>query len=246
MKHLVSRKQVLTFLAVVVVCVAAYTFIPQVRSTVSTAVQILAQGKVEVVRDYLLGFGVWAPVVSAFLMILQSIVAPLPAFVITFANGMMFGWVWGALLSWSSAMAGAAICFYIARTLGRPVVEKLVGGTRALEVSDMFFERYGERTVLITRILPFVSFDLISYGAGLTAIGFWPFFVATGVGQLPATLVYSYLGQNLTGSIRVLFWVFAVTISIAVTASIIRPFYMRRLEAKVAVESAAREASEGA
>ena len=43
--------------------------------------------------------------------------APLPAFVITFANGLLFGWVFGAILSWSTAMLGAVICFYLAKFL---------------------------------------------------------------------------------------------------------------------------------
>jgi uncharacterized membrane protein YdjX (TVP38/TMEM64 family) len=82
--------------------------------------------------------------------------------VVTFTNGLLFGWVWGALLSWSSAMVGAALCFWTARALGRPMVERLVGGTRALETSDLFVARHGTRSVLIARLLPFVSFDVVS------------------------------------------------------------------------------------
>jgi uncharacterized membrane protein YdjX (TVP38/TMEM64 family) len=180
-------------------------------------------------RDYLLGFGYWAPLVSSLLMIFQAVIAPLPAFVVTFTNGLLFGWAWGTLLSWSSAMLGAALCFWIARALGRPVVERLVGGTRALEVSDVFFARYGNRAILISRLLPFVSFDIISYGAGLTPVSFWKFLVATGIGQLPATIIYSYLGQNLTGSVQVLFWVFSITVAIFVLGWTVGPIVLKRI-----------------
>lgn len=207
----------------------AYVFVPAFHGSVDEAVAMIASGDIGSVRDYLLGFGAWAPVVSALLMLLQSVVAPLPAFVVTFSNGMLFGWAWGALLSWSSAMTGAALCFWIARAFGRPVVERLVGSSSALEISDLFFERYGDRAVLVARLLPFVSFDIVSYGAGLTSIGFRRFFLATGLGQLPATLVYSYLGQNLTGSVRVLFLVFLITAAIFVTAASLRPYFMKRL-----------------
>ena len=57
-------------------------------------------------------------------MILQAIVAPLPAFLITLANAALFGAFWGGALSWFSAMVGAGLCFCIARALGREVVEK--------------------------------------------------------------------------------------------------------------------------
>ena len=43
-----------------------------------------------------------------------------------------------------------------------------------------------------------MSFDLVSYFAGLTPVGFWKFFLATGLGQLPATIIYSYAGGTLS------------------------------------------------
>ncbi|KAF1084026.1 TVP38/TMEM64 family inner membrane protein YdjZ [Sporotomaculum syntrophicum] len=148
-----------------------------------------------------MGFGIWAPVASFLLMTLQSLIAPLPAFVITFANAGLFGWVNGALLSWSSAMAGAALCFFIAKYLGRDFVEKLTTKS-ALASVDEFFEKYGNYAILIARLLPFISFDIVSYAAGLTSMRFWSFFLATGLGQLPATIIYSYVGGMLTGGAK--------------------------------------------
>jgi uncharacterized membrane protein YdjX (TVP38/TMEM64 family) len=192
----------------------AYAFLPAVRQGVDAGVRALSapdgRDAVDAFRSYLLGFGPWAPLASAALMVLQSLVAPLPAFVVTFANGLLFGWARGALLSWSSAMVGAALCFWIARALGRPAVERLAGGGAAVEQADRFFERHGERAILLARLLPFVPFDAVSYAAGLTTTGFRPFLVATGLGQLPATLLYSYLGESASGSVRILFWGFSL------------------------------------
>ena len=44
-----------------------------------------------------------------------------------------------------------------------------------------------------------MSFDLVSYAAGLTSMAFIPFFIATGIGQLPATIISSYVGGMLSG-----------------------------------------------
>jgi uncharacterized membrane protein YdjX (TVP38/TMEM64 family) len=231
----VSRNTTLAGLAAIVVCVATWYFVDPVRDAVNSAVRIMliadTQKAVEGFRDYVLSFGACAPAISAALMVFQSVIAPLPAFVITFANGLLFGWAWGALLSWSSAMVGAGLCFWLARALGRPVVERLVGGTKALEVSDAMVARYGSRAVLIARLLPFVSFDVISYGAGLTPMKFGSFLIATGIGQLPATLLYSYLGQNVTGSVRALFWVFSIVLALVLVSSIVGPPVMRRIRA---------------
>ena len=65
------------------------------------------------------------------------------------------------------AMAGAGVCFCLSRALGREIVEKLAGKA-ALSGIEHFFQQYGVNTVLICRLLPFVSFDAVSYFAGLT------------------------------------------------------------------------------
>jgi len=205
-----------------------YLVVPDINTFVNNAFKILSKADVKALRVYFLSFGPWAPVVSALLMIFQSVVAPLPAFVITFTNGLVFGVWWGALLSWSSAMAGAAVCFYLSRVFGRPLVAKLVGG-HSLDLADKFFERYGKHAIIIARLLPFVPFDPISYGAGLTGMSFWGFFIATGIGQLPATIVYSYLGQSATGTVKVLLLVFAIVVSLIVISAAMRKGFERRL-----------------
>ncbi len=70
---------------------------------------------------------------------------------------MMFGPFLGAL-------AGAVLSFLIARTLGREVIERLFSRSLA------FYPRGGEsvlaKIVFFSLLLPVVSFDIVSYGAG--------------------------------------------------------------------------------
>jgi uncharacterized membrane protein YdjX (TVP38/TMEM64 family) len=147
-------------------------------------------------RDAFLRWGAWAWLASTGLMILQALASPLPAFVITIANGYVFGPFRGGLLSLLSATLAAQICFEIARALGRPVVERWVGAA-ALAAGDRFFTRHGVWAVLVARLLPFVPFDPISYAAGLTSTTRPRFLAANLVGQVPATFIYSTLGSQL-------------------------------------------------
>ena len=190
-------------IAIIVLTVVLYFVIPSFNATMNNFVSKLGSLNLESVIELIRGYGAYAAVISFFLMILQSILSPIPALLITLSNAAVFGWWKGALLSFWSSMVGAALCFYIARTLGRDVVEKITTKTGLAKV-DEFFERYGKNSILICRLLPFVSFDIVSYAAGLTPIKFWDFFIATGLGQLPATIVYSYLG-NLAGSTKTIF-----------------------------------------
>ncbi|AKH88540.1 SNARE-like domain protein [Edwardsiella tarda ATCC 23685] len=165
--------------------------------------QLLASLDIDALLNYLRSFGPWSMVVSFFLMLFQALAAPLPAFVITLANAALFGWWQGALLSWFSATVAAAICFALARLLGRDALARWIA-PQTLRRCDRFFQRYGRYTVLICRLLPFVSFDAVSYAAGLTAMGFGEFLLATAIGQLPATLIYSYVGAMLSGSLQMI------------------------------------------
>ena len=176
---------------------------------------------IETAREYIAGYGTLAPVVSAILMVFQSVIAPLPAFLITFANGTLFGFWWGSLLSWSSSMVGAAFCFYIARFLGIQRITQFISQP-AVEKANDLAEKYGTYAILIARLIPFISFDVISYFAGATRMRFLGFWIATGIGQMPATLVYSYLGETASPHIKWILFVFGIVIAISIVKWLMR------------------------
>lgn len=199
----------------------AYLISDVFRTESNRAIGVLASGDAGAVRDYILSYGVWAPVVSAGLMVLQALLAFLPSFILAFANGLAFGVFWGGMLSLVSAAVAAAISFGIAHALGRVPVEALVGKS-SLGAADKWFERYGVYAVLIARLIPVVSFDVISYAAGLTRMSFFRFLAATIIGMTPATFIYSYLGQNAPQYMNVLIVVFGFVLAIGVVGAIVR------------------------
>lgn len=223
-KNNLSRLGILLAAAVLL---AVYLAVPAVNEFVNNAVAVLGSANLDRVAEYIRSFGGYAMAFSFCLMVFSSILAPLPAFMITLSNAAIFGWWQGAILSWSSAMVGAALCFYLARGLGRDVVEKFAG-KGALAGVEGYFEKYGTKTILVCRLLPFVSFDAVSYFAGLTPLKFWPFFIATGIGQLPATIVYSYVGGMLTGGAQLLMTGLLCLFSLVILVGIIRQIYTDR------------------
>ncbi len=216
-------KAIPPLLIVISICV----FVEPVRTTIEQIIFLFGMADLDAIKGYILSYGIWAPIVSFLLMIFQSLIAPLPAFLITFANAALFGWVKGAILSWTSAMVGAMLCFYLARVLGRDFTEKMTSKL-ALENIDAFFQDYGKHTILIARLLPFVSFDIVSYAAGLTSMGFWTFFWATGLGQLPATIIYSYAGGMLTGGAKKFVVGLLVLFAFSVLAMLLKHVWSKR------------------
>jgi len=200
----------------------SYYFLPPFKQFINEASSNMLQGDIHSFKTYLLSFGIWAPIISSFLMVFSIVVVPfIPTFIITFANGLLFGLVWGTLFSWFSGMLGAAIAFWVARSMGEPVLKKFIN-PKLLDRTNQYIERYGTYSIFITRFVPIFSFALISYGAGLTSMGFIKYMIATGIGQAPITIIYTYLGEQATGSIIYIFWAFVIVILIGMIGVIFK------------------------
>lgn len=67
-----------------------------------------------------------------------------------------------------------------------------------------------------------MSFDVISFAAGVTRTNFWGFLTATVVGAAPATFVYSFLGEQAPQYVNVLFIAFGAVVAAGIVAAIVR------------------------
>ena len=224
-------------IAVLVAILGAYLFIPVVHNNVNQLAFLLSMVDVYAVRGYVESSGAWAPLVSIGLMVFQAVLAPLPAFVVTFANAALFGWVFGAVLSWTGAMLGAMLCYWLAWWYGRDLVER-VAPQGTLRQFDALTERWGMWAVFVARLLPFVPFDPVSYAAGLARLGFVRFLIATGIGQLPATIVYSLAGDLLAVDKRLLVGAIALVFVFSVL-----PWFFKRSAKRQGSKSAATDVS---
>jgi len=139
-------------------------------------------------------WGHWAVVASIGLMVAHSLV-PFPAEFVTFANGMLFGPVWGIVITWIGAMLGASLAFALARWCGRPFVDALMNERHRLAM-DRWAHRQGIGALLLSRLMPLISFNVINYAAGLTPISWWTFLWTTGVGILPITTLLVVTGDQ--------------------------------------------------
>jgi uncharacterized membrane protein YdjX (TVP38/TMEM64 family) len=147
------------------------------------------------IRDWLEEAGAFAPMLYMFVMAVAIVVSPIPSIPLDLAAGAFFGPFLGKLYSLIGALCGATNSFLMARYLGRSLVERFVGGHINFcgSCSDMLLTKM----VFISRLIPFVSFDVVSYGAGLTKISLKKFGIATFFGMIPFTFIYNYSGSIL-------------------------------------------------
>ena len=136
--------------------------------------------------------GVWGPILVVVLMTVAVVASPLPSAPIALAAGAAYGHVWGTVLIVIGAELGALIAFGIARILGRDVVRRVFGDK--VDAGLLGSQTALTMTVFASRLMPFVSFDMISYAAGLSRLHAWRFALATLAGIIPASFLLAHFG----------------------------------------------------
>lgn len=149
------------------------------------------RGFEELIRSW----GMWGVAASIGLMIIHTFV-PFPAEFVAVANGMVYGLLWGTVVTWTGAMLGAYVAFTLARAFGRPLVDRMVA-RRHWRRADELLVRHGTAAVFVGRFFPVISFNLINWAAGLTRMSLWTFTWATGLGILPVTVLMVFLGDRM-------------------------------------------------
>lgn len=150
------------------------------------------------VRERIEQLGAWGPVMVIGLMGLAILVSPVPSAPIAMAAGAAYGHAWGTLYVLVGAELGALAAFGLARLFGREAVQRWFGDRVSLGWLGSQTSLMG--MVLVSRMLPFVSFDIVSYAAGLTSLSFWRFAIATLVGIVPASFLLAHVGSEIATS----------------------------------------------
>ena len=154
----------------------------------------------ETIRDKILSVGYWAPL----MYILGNVFRPFfffPAIILGVAGGLAFGALWGSIYLIIGTVFGAALCFGVARLLGRDRFKRFWSKWIFLEEIDNQAASHGFRTVLILRLAPVLPWDAVSFLAGLSKVRFWPYILATLIGSVPGAIAFSCFGNVLFQSL---------------------------------------------
>ncbi|MFX0003819.1 MAG: TVP38/TMEM64 family protein [Candidatus Hermodarchaeota archaeon] len=130
------------------------------------------------------------------IMTIQGLLVPIPSEVVLLATGMIWGWFLGGILGVIGSMAAALLCFYVSKRGGRPLAKKFVGD-KAIDMADDLIHKYGIKAIIVSRLIPFISFDVISYASGLVDIELKKYTIGTLIGSVFRAFFYSIWGALL-------------------------------------------------
>jgi len=186
-----NQQRLVIFVTVCVAIISGYFLLPQ-----KGIIDFLSDGAA--LKTWVHQLGLLGPLAIIGLMALAIVMSPVPSAPIALVSGAVYGHSLGTIYVILGAELGAIIAFFIARLLGKNVLKKWLGNQ---------YEKYmlGSQNTLmgvvfISRLLPFISFDMVSYAAGITPLTFWRFFLATLAGIIPSSFLLAHFGSELASA----------------------------------------------
>jgi len=148
----------------------------------------------DVLRAWILDFGIWGPAVFIALQVVQVVVFVIPGELIQIAGGYVFGLWLGSLYSIVGILAGSVVNFYAGRLLGRPFVESLFDKKKIEEVERLTGSGKGAAGFFLLFLIPGIPKDILCYVAGVSTLRLSLFMGVSMTGRLPGILGSALIG----------------------------------------------------
>jgi uncharacterized membrane protein YdjX (TVP38/TMEM64 family) len=145
------------------------------------------------VQQHVMRWGAWSAICYPFLYACCNVLL-LPGGVLSIGAGFFFGLWWGFAIALVGNVVGAAISFFISRSLGRQWMKRKLSRNRTFVALEPAIDREGWKIILLSQLHPLFPTSLLNYLYGLTRIRFRTCMLWVAIGQAPGLFLYSYLG----------------------------------------------------
>ena len=161
--------------------------------------------RVACLQQFFRDAGIWAPAVYVVVVTIEVIVAPIPGVLLYAPGGLVFGPWLGGLLALIGNMIGSGISCGLTRSFGSAWLQRM-GSTDSIERLQSALEKRGGRLIVMLRLNPLTSTDLVSYAAGFTRIPIRNVMLSTGIGMAPLCFAQSWLSDSIFNRWPQLLW----------------------------------------
>lgn len=158
------------------------------------ALPIISSEYLRIATDFITQYPASAALLIIPLRFLAVVLAPLPGSPIAFASMAVLPW-WEALAyNFIGAELGIVAAFFIARKFREPVVAHVAPLQKVHEWQDTISQTKQFWGFVGLRLVALFATDFVSYAAGLSKLSFTRFILATLLVDIPAYLVFFYIG----------------------------------------------------
>ncbi len=180
----------------------------------------------ERVRAFLASLGPLSFLGFILLQALQVIAAPVPGEVTGVLGGFLYGPLLGLILSTIGLTIGSWINFALAKTFGRPFVDKFVS-KKTMEKYDYLLHHKGAFLVFVLFLIPGFPKDILCYIIGLGHLTTKEFLMISTVGRFGGTVLLTLGGTYLRHQ---QYYHFSILIGVAVVIIFLSMVYKDKLE----------------
>lgn len=152
--------------------------------------------RIERVQAFFRDAGVFAPVAYVLFVVIEVIIAPIPGLMLYAPGGLIFGPWYGGALALIGNILGAGLSCSLTRTLGNRWLDR-IASHKSMEKLQDALNRKGLCMILLLRLNPLTSTDLLSYAAGFTRLPVHQVMLGTGLGMAPLCFAQSWLSDGI-------------------------------------------------
>ncbi len=164
------------------------------------------EAALESLRQVLAQWGPLAPAVYVTAVVVEVLVAPIPGTLLYAPAGALFGGFMGGVLSLTGNTIGAAIACAVGRSLGEQAVARRLEGSRLATHLEAIRAR-GLWVILLLRLNPLTSSDMVSYTAGALGVPVSRVALGTFIGMAPLCFAQAYLAEQIFRVLPGAIWV---------------------------------------
>lgn len=191
--------------------------------------QYFSRHEIRLIRISVTSFGSWTPLAIFGLIFINTMIPPLPipAPLIEVVAGVTLGFWEGFFVVWISQIITSCSAFIVTRLIGRKFFNKFIENKLFTSYRN-FVKEKGSKAVLITRLTMSAPFNFVSFFAGVTSMSFAGFSLATILGTVPESIIYTFIGSILRRTHLSLFYVLILTVATAIVGPTITFFAFRK------------------
>lgn len=163
-------------------------------------------------------FGARAPLVYIGIYTVMVVGAILPAYVLNFVSGAMFGFAEGIAYTWIGTILGAAVVIVLMRRVALSVMRIFIPNKK-IERFTNYVHKYGWFYLFLLYLIPNPLGDLLNYVSAASRLQIHKLLLMVAVGRIPGIILQTALGSSL-GDLKLWHWVVLIATYVAIIAAL--------------------------
>ena len=160
----------------------------------------------EAVTEHIINFietlGIFGPLLSCLIIILESMVPIVPLCVFISFNFIVFGSIFGLFVSFICTAVGCVLSFWLCRSALRSFFEKKFRKNQKVNKLMTYMDNVKFKNLVLLTAIPFTPAFAINIAAGLSKIEFKKYFYTILVGKFFMVAFWGFVGTTLIESLK--------------------------------------------